>query len=1634
MNYNNMAHIKYTYSACAGVVFDKYAVARRNAVTRARAYEEHEFNVHRLFLDQISPSNGELLLRRLRREQRDAIQQACARRRANILRKSKPKRERSEDVARERDEKYAHMSDYFTEDIVEQSGVVTGVAALVGALSAGAMALSARRCVSTMEKNMEVLSHKLCDLSDSATKTVDAVGDTFGGVNGFFGTIAKAVRSFVDTVKSIGGEFWKLVVAVLAVAIRNTVGVARIASDYVVSMLTRAVPDIEPALDAQDIVLEQDGTAFASKIAAAVACFVTPRGMSAMALFTCIASRVGSFGRTATGLEGLFTLGLSLLEKALNAVLGLFGKEGVKLVGVAARQVQDWCNEVDGVFCKIDTSDPDIADLNRAKALMVTGYNLKATMQAPYLKDVLGRQLDKLNARIAAHRGLLEIENTYRQQPILCLFGGASAVGKTFLIKNFASAALVMAGLCDFDQCAQNMWQKGEDRFFNGYCGQLVYIMDDVFQKKAVKGSEECEGMTIIRAVNSWPFPLPFADVESKGRFFFSSKLMIGTTNQNNIASDLDTVLAQPQAVLRRITHGYWLEVAPDFATTLPNGQVALDYEKWTQVRAERVSALRAKGSYTVDEVLACTPWEAWRLKRCLFDGSDQHADGETVFSLVKKVAASLKAGASVHKESVKQLNDWLSMFATATEPIVPQSGENNRYGGVTDSCASSYEGPEDSDEGYDLFPAYAEKLVELDLSGNPTGNFATMTSQTGRQLEPQWKLEYDRMVDQELSWRARLFAQVKFTILGLCAKKPDVHVPGARTVAAVSLASLLVTAYGAIKALRLVAKVLVAVVSTIVQLIRGDSGDEPEFQSIHHPARPYPKKKGVEPPKAPSAVAQLGNPPQNVLSDIVYRNTWKVEGDGQTVGQVLFLAGTVAVMPFHFREALRRMSSIKMTSCGSQGLYITFSGETYSKLRHEDIEKADLTFVDFHTLYTRSHRDITGYCVSDRTVTHSLAGSNDLAVRLDAARIFDYGSVKTCERVQMVAKGLRFDQRIAMGMRDVLNVWGYTMPTEAGDCGAPLTFAEPRYFGGKALLGIHIAGRTRSPGNGGQREGWSAVLTQELVEAVLSRFSVIKDRFYDDLKEDGIPVIDDDAPIVAESGLAKGSMAPIGRLPDGYTVSQSVRSKIRRTGFTGFGPCPVAPAVLSAVVRDGVKVEPMHVALANYQTPLHVSEVPKREAVMALAMKQHMLLTSHSTRRVLSFEEAVQGVPELKLKSINRKSSAGYPFNLKYASGKKEIFGDGDDFDLSLPGALYVRSRVERIVALAKRGERCAHIFVDFLKDETRPLAKVEAVATRAISGAPVDYSIAVRQYYGAFMSSVYMNHTVCGMAPGINYYTEWDILWAKLVAPGGKVFAGDFKAFDASEQPDIHDLCLKYINDWYRLGGASEEDCRVREILFEDLVHSRHLTGNGCVRDSLVQWNKSLPSGHPLTTIVNSMYSLFALTACYVDATGDLTGMWDKCFICTYGDDNVVGVSDSVAEVFNQVTVAAAMERIFRMTYTSDKKGADLVPYETIDDITFLKRGFVRAECEGGWAAPLAMESILYRTYFYRNERSFAHDLAQNFNDVLMELSLHPEALWKEKFDAVAEYCSRHDIPLSICSRAQARELCFSRNDVWF
>jgi hypothetical protein len=1479
------------------------------------------------------------------------------------------------------------------------------------------------------------MAGKVEDLVDTTTSAGEAVNTTFEGVNGFFARIGEAVKSFIGVVKSVGGAFWKMVVGGLMIALRAAGGVLEVIQNFIRGIIGKIVPDVVDAFET-DAPEYQDG-GLAAQVASFVCCVILPYKMFAQSSRTnflaALTRNLGGFSRVTDGFEGAFSTVLRLIQGALNFALKFVSNKQVTLVGAAQAAVMKWSREVDAKMAQIDCKEPNVAVLTEAKALLGVGYNLKSTLQAAHLKIAIERQLDKLNVKIAPFRGLLETENCYRAPPLFVMFGGESAVGKTYLIKAFASAVLQLAKLCPPDEVAQNMWQKGEDRFFNGYCGQLVYIMDDVFQKKAVKGSDECEGMTIIKAVNSWPFPLPFADVESKGRFFFSSKLMIGTTNQVNIRSDLDQVLAKPEAVLRRISHGYWMDVAPEYRTAYGT----FDYGKFERVQAARIEALKDK-EYTDDEVLSCIPWEAWTLRPCAFDGSPLQGQGPSVFSLIKDVAAELKLRASRHTDNVAALNKWLNMFPGAIQ----------HESGLESDCEVIYDADSYplNDINYDEEELRAEHDTPVRMmvadplekrASVQDDKYAGRAARIDAKYETSfWKkafheaAEGDRRARRDVTYGFRLF----FREIKRGFKDTYTKARNGNIICSATMVAYIVLA---IRTLKAVWSVATAAAKAIRNLIFGAPDDDAEHQSVHQ-EKVFPAKK--QPTEVmPSARAEMGNPPEDGAADRVYKNTWKLMCGDETVGQVLMLRGKIGVMPFHFRKGLSSADTIEMIACSAHtgGLRVKMTGAKFSSFEHKDYPALDLTFVDFSPVCAQAHRDVVKYCITDRDVVKDLMHyNNNFGVRLDIARPVRYNDRVQLERIAYVAQGLRYDPKVTVGYADTEQLWTYNMSTQCGDCGAPLTIAEPRYFGGKSILGIHIAGRSRSPANGGQRQGWAAILTKELVEKALSTFknraSVIYDKFDEDVTRRGITVLHTDE-IIEECGLANGSMAPIGTVGDDCAVSQSVRSKIKETGFDGFGPSPVAPAILHPVVRDGSIVQPMHKAMENYSTPLHISNLRNPNAIMGLAMQRHWELTATSTRKILSDEEAVVGVSHMKLKSIKRSSSCGYPYNLKYAKGKTDIFGDGDEFDLTREGAQEVLAEVAGIVEDAKQGVRRAHIFVDFLKDETRPLAKVEAVATRAISGAPVDYSIAVRKYFGAFMSSVHCNHTMCGMAPGINHYTEWDVLANQLLRHGERVFAGDFKAFDASEQPDIHAQCLRYINSWYRAGGGTSEDDLVREVLFQDLVHSRHLTGVGAMRDSLVQWNKSLPSGHPLTTIINSMYSLFAITACYVKRTGDYTSMWDAVYICTYGDDNVVGVSDAVSEVFNQVTVAEDMKDM-GLTYTSDKKDGVVQPYETIDDITFLKRSFARAEVEGGWCGPLNMDSILYRTYYYHNNRSFKKDLEMNFHDAMLELSLHGEEEWPERYAAALNYCRELGLSFSIQSREQARELCFARTDVWY
>jgi hypothetical protein len=1585
-----------------------------------------------VFLD----SNGEPLLRAYHRSLREERQRQCAARRVKIMRRSKPKAVREQEVRDEREAKYASL---LSDDIDFEAGVpaiISAGAAVIAAISGAVIARG-------VSKNAKSIADSVDTLSKAASEAADEATTTLSGVNEFFRKIHDAIKAFVDLVKSIGGIFWKLVIGAFVVALRSLTGIAIVIQDFALGILSKLVPDVSTSFDFEEGDIEPQSSNLASSVAAMMSCIILPTASASnrAQLANSVFRNISMLPKAAEGFEALFGTIMRMTQAGVNAVLKMVGKEEVSLVGAAEAEVLKWCKECDKVIAVIDCEKPEIAKLIEAKSLLVMGYNMKSTMQAQHLRRTIEHQLDKLNSKIAPFRGLLDTEGTYRMQPLFVMFGGDSATGKTYLVKAFTTACLVMAGLCEPEMAAHNMFQKGEDRFFNGYSGQAAYIMDDVFQKKPVPGSDECEAMTVIKAVNSWPFPLPFADVESKGRFFFNSKLMVGTTNEKNISGALDPIITCPKAVLRRISHGYWMSVNESFKTQAGS----FNYRKWELEQQARFEALGDE--YTTEQWLNSVPWEAWSLEPCGFDGISGGV-GPRVIDLVKDVAHQLSQRTAAHAENVSNIFNWALAFKKAKKAvgIEPQSGPVMRTADVCDL--------EDESIGY----ARSEFVRNCDSIGSEC-DLDAMINEDGRDfwagMDFRPKVPQDEADVVRCGWthwarkemsNFRLFMELLVQQLHQFTPGPWIKQYKRQWrrrdyggIAWVTL-NLLSTLYVGVKVLGLVFKAVRGVVGAIRNLLfgkpegDGEEADDAEEQSVHRDVDVKPKPRTKYPP--PSAKAENGGGAAISQSDRVYRNTYKVFADGEPVGQILMVRNRIGVMPFHFRKVLTVAKSIEMLSCNgvNQELRYCFSGAKFAGMEHVDYEDSDLCFVDFSSACMHAHRDLVKQFIADRDFQRDFRTGANIGVRLDVARDFAFEGKSYVQQIGYVVQGVSFEETIRVKGAEVKDVYTYTIPTQAGDCGAMLTITEPRYFAGKSILGMHIAGRSLTPGSAAQRQGYAAVLTHELVVKTLSKFSnkaaIIEDTFHDGLAKKGI-TLDDDGDIVEEMGLADGSFTGVGLVDK--SVSQSTRSKLIPSGCEVFGPCPMKPAILSPVVRDGVVIEPMVKAMSNYMSTVHLSDIPNADAVMALAMKQHWLKTAKCTRRLLTLEESVLGVPHLKLKSVNRSSSCGYPLCLEFAKGKKDIFGDGQDYDLTSEASRKVLLEAQAIIDDARRGVRRPHIFVDFLKDELRTSAKVDDVQTRAISGAPLPYVLACRIMFGAFISSVHIHNVEVGMAPGINHHSEWGHLAHRLLKPGGRVFAGDFKAFDASEQPDIHAMCLKYINKWYEVGGASAEDQLAREVLFLDLVHSRHLTGGGCIREAIVQWHKSLPSGHPLTTIVNSMYSLFTLTACYVKRTRDLTDMWEKAYICTYGDDNVSGVSDEVSEVFNQETVAEDMKD-FKLVYTSDRKDGVLRKYESIYDITFLKRYFVDAECDSGWAGPLTLDSILYRIYYYRSNKNFARDMEANVESLLIELSMHSEEEWTDRYNLLREYCLEANIPLAIVSRDQARSIFFSRDDTWF
>lgn len=381
----------------------------------------------------------------------------------------------------------------------------------------------------------------------------------------------------------------------------------------------------------------------------------------------------------------------------------------------------------------------------------------------------------------------------------------------------------------------------------------------------------------------------------------------------------------------------------------------------------------------------------------------------------------------------------------------------------------------------------------------------------------------------------------------------------------------------------------------------------------------------------------------------------------------------------------------------------------------------------------------------------------------------------------------------------------------------------------------------------------------------------------------------------------------------------------------------------------------------------------------------------------LLTIEQAVMGIPsDPTISSINSKKSPGYPYTSRGLNfGKKPWVGKECKCDGELWPELL--KDVNDLKEACKQGIPPVY-FVATLKDELRPIEKVDQFKTRVFCAGPMHFTILFRMYFMRFLSFVMENRLYNESALGINPYSlEWEQLADHLnYWDGPYCIAGDYSNFDGSLSNQIMEKILGIVLDFYAQYGTNEEEQLIRRNLWMCLTRSMVIGRNGCV----FRLFNSQPSGNPYTTLINILFNSVVFRMAYADIFAKQTLVkrdiydFDKdVHFISYGDDNVANINPEIIHIFNMQSISEALA-VYGLTYTDETKQGTLVRARRIDEIGFLKRGFRRVnELSRRWVAPLDIETVKEMVMWVRrSDEDMKKKILQDVLDVsLREMVLH-------------------------------------------
>lgn len=677
-------------------------------------------------------------------------------------------------------------------------------------------------------------------------------------------------------------------------------------------------------------------------------------------------------------------------------------------------------------------------------------------------------------------------------------------------------------------------------------------------------------------------------------------------------------------------------------------------------------------------------------------------------------------------------------------------------------------------------------------------------------------------------------------------------------------------------------------------------------------------------------------------------------QGGGDVVMSMTGMRERMAILPKHYVTRLRNdeeiIEKIEVGRSADKQSFCAYA------LDFEDFDVSDTSDISvFHMPKNQMmFKDITGFFQTEDDLTRPFTDKG-LLFRLPSTRIqcftevpITFGGFKKQVKVAGIDSFIQTDALF------------YNYSSD-GACGSMVLKKNSQ----RPIVAMHFAGR----GQGQAGEGYAIVMTKEMLSDLQPRTQLVE-RYLPE-----VVVAPEDSSMLMEAGVQVDYVGEVGKgvfMPKKSKIRpsliQSEISKIygtlTRPGFLSRQepdyPHPHSPLVAGCMKHGKVTTDFKTTELKQAAEFIYDHWLSPMKPVVLNPKK----LDLHD---VVVGYDGIDGYDPMKLDT-----SIGYPLNTQGVVSKREDIKVEEHDDGSK--SVHISDRVMALYYgdMEKRTQGIvpATIFTAFLKDERRELKKrMKQGSTRIFLMSSVQYTLAKRQHYlhytAAQMASRHKLYSAVGIRCDSN---EWSALVSDLMTVGSNIFTLDYSDFGPAFNSGVNAVCHTNSKKWLLENVEFPSGTEVvLDSFAEEHTNSMHIM----LKMIMIQRSGG-PSGDPGTvhhnSDVNAMYVCLAWIHIFGKYYQELglkkSHIWaafvSNVFFKVYGDDLIASVSDEWKDYFNAKTISEYFGTK-GIVSTDASKSKDVLPYATILESTFLKRGFRPHPLHSGeWLAPLDERSI--------------------------------------------------------------------------